>query len=262
MAVPHRWASLAELAAGVGDGPVDRCIHLGWYADPTDYLTNEAGNADATARSDELVAFLVERGCRRLTVAGTCAEYGEHDRPIREDDPVAPWSAYGRAKAAFHARLVAAPPPGMAVTWARLFNLTGPGEDHRRLVPWVVRSLLAGEPVDLSPGAQVRDYLDVVDVATALVALADTDAVGTFNVCSGGGIALRDLLGGIGARLGREELLGFGRRPYGEHDAPMVVGSSERLRAATGWRPRHDIDAMTDRVVDHWTNAARAERER
>jgi nucleoside-diphosphate-sugar epimerase len=152
-------------------------------------------------------------------------------------------------------------PAGLGVAWARLFNLTGPGEDPRRLVPMVVRSLLDGKPVSLSAGAQVRDFLDVADVAAALVALSDAGAEGSFNVCSGEALSLRELLGAVGERVGRVDLLRFGERPYGEHDPPMVVGINRRLRAATHWQRRYDRDTMIDRVIDDCKRSDPAERE-
>ena len=110
-----------------------------------------------------------------------------------------PRSVYGASKASFHLLLDSSwRPPSLAVTWARLFNLTGAGEHPDRLLPTVVRGLLAGRSVDLSPGDQLRDYLDVDDVADALVHLASAGVDGAVNVCSGRATSLRELLGAGG----------------------------------------------------------------
>src|SRR6185436_4976208 len=141
----------------VGDRQVDQAIHLGWYAHPSDYLTAVGPNLRSLDASLELVELLGRRSCRRLVVAGSSAEYGPSSGPLHEDDPIEPWSVYGAAKASLQLLLASSLcPPGLQVTWARLFNLTGPGEHPDRLVPMVVRSLLAGAPVDLSPGEQQR----------------------------------------------------------------------------------------------------------
>ena len=101
------------------------------------------------------------------------AEYAPSSRALTEDDPVQPWSVYGAAKAALCTLLASSwRPAGLAVAWARLFNVTGPGESPERLLPTVARSILTGDAIDLSPGDQVRDFLDVRDVASALVALS------------------------------------------------------------------------------------------
>lgn len=253
IAVEHAWHGedeLDELAAGA---ELAACIHLGWYARPADYLVDVAGNLESLRSSCALVGWLGRRGVTHLVAVGSGAEYGVSDEPHDEDECPDPWSVYGAAKSAFHQLLRSSMrPQAMRVAWARVFNVTGPGEHPDRLVPTVVRRLLAGDPVDLSPGGQVRDFLDVDDVASALVALSTAGAEGTFNVCSGHGIVLRDLLGGIGDRLGRRDLLRFGARPYGDRDPPVVLGRAGRLAAATGWAPAHDTGAMIDRALGYW----------
>lgn len=257
LAISHAWSSTDDLVAAIGSASVTRCIHLGWYAHPADYLTAVEANRRSLQDSLALFTLLLERGCRHLVVAGSSAEYASLPSPHDESEPVAPWSVYGSCKAALHLLLDSSwRPPSMGLAWARLFNVTGPFEHPARLVPTVTRSLLQGKPINLSPGDQRRDFLDVADVASAIVSLSDTAANGTFNICSGQGVSLRKHLGDIAARAGDPKLLGFGARPYHSRDAMSVVGKNERLRQATGWMPRHDAASMIDRVVDHWEQMA------
>jgi nucleoside-diphosphate-sugar epimerase len=251
--LPGRWATADDLDVAVGDRPVSHCIHLAWHAGHADYLTNIDANLQSLTSSLELVRWLDRRKVPHLVVAGTCAEYGAKDAPHTEDDPPEPSSPYAEAKVELWRILRSGlRPPGLTVAWARLFNLTGPGEHPDRLLPSVVRSLAAGQPIDLSAGDQRRDYLDVADAASALSALALHGSAGTYNVCSGRAVVLRDLLTAIGEQMGRVDLLHFGARPRGEHDPDLVAGDNSRLVAETGWRPRHDADAMIDRLVRTW----------
>ncbi len=257
LVIAHSWSSSHELSAALGDAPVTRCIHLGWYADPVDYLTAVEPNLRSLQNSLDLFSLLMERGCRHLVVAGSSAEYAPSPSPHDEFELVTPWSVYGSAKAALHLFLDSSwRPSSMGLAWARLFNVTGPFEHRRRLLPTVTRSLLQGEPIDLSPGEQRRDFLDVTDAAGALVALSDTAARGTFNVCSGQGTSLRHLLGAIAQRTGDASLLRFGARPYHPREAMSVVGSNQRLRQATGWGAHYDAGAVIERVVEHWEKMA------
>jgi nucleoside-diphosphate-sugar epimerase len=253
VAVSHRWADREQLTAVLGGGPIAWCAHLGWYARPDDYLTNVPANLDALARSLELVDLLGERGCPRVVVAGSAAEYGLIEGPLHEGAPVDPYSVYGAAKASLRLLLRSGlRPAGMALCWARLFNITGPGEHPDRFLPSVARGLVAGHRVAVSVGTQRRDFLDVEDAARALLLLGDAGVVGDVNVCSGEGLPLRTLLSAIGDRLGRRELLDFGARPASAHELRDVVGVNHRLLEATGWSAQFDRDGIAERVVDYW----------
>ncbi len=253
--IDHAWATVRELDALVGERPVDRAIHAGWYADPADYLTAPRPNLRSLQASLELVDVLGDRGCRSLVVVGSCAEYRPSAQPHRETDPVEPWSVYGAAKASLRLLLESSlRPASMGLTWARLFNLTGPGEHPQRLVPAVFNAVASGRSIDLSPGEQVRDFLDVEDVAGALLHLSMNDPMGAVNVCSGIGITLRYLLEEVADRAGDRSLLRFGARDYGAHDSMVTIGDPARLDG-TGWAPAHSTTDMIDRVAAFWGNA-------
>lgn len=251
--VEHRWSDIGQVIAAVGAGGVDRCLHLGWYASPRDYLTNAERNLESLRESIELVDWLARAGCRHVTIAGSCAEYAEANHLVHEDDEIAPWSVYGASKAALRLLLSSSLlPAGMSVAWARLFNLTGPGEHPDRLLPVATCALLDGREVALSPGEQRRDFLDVADVAMALTELSRVGAVGAFNVCSSDPVQLRELITQIGEAIGRPELLRFGERAYGEHDPMLVAGINGRLREKTDWEPMFTREQMIQRMIEYW----------
>jgi nucleoside-diphosphate-sugar epimerase len=215
----------------------DAVVHLAWYARPKDYLVSSE-NAASLAMTKTLAAAVFASGCRRLVGVGTCLEYASSDRPFVETDPVGPVSAYARAKhEAFLAASDAAARAGAELAWARVFHLYGPGEDPSRLVPSVSAALDRGEPIDVTAGEQVRDYLHVADVAAGIVRLARPGAAGVYNVCSGTARPLRELLLAVGQIKGRAELIRFGARSYSPDEVMFLAGRSDRLRAL-GWSPR------------------------
>lgn len=246
--VPHAWRDLDELASIVGTTEISRCLHLGWYAGPADYLVNNMGNLRALGASLELVEFLRAKGCEHLAVAGSSAEYAPQDRPLVEADVIAPWSVYGAAKHSLHVLLRSSlAPAGMSLAWGRLFNVTGPGEIRDRLLPATVRELAKGSQMELTDGTQKRDFLHVEDVAAALLRLGEPGVSGAFNVCSGVARTLRRVLEGVADRVGRGSLV-FGALPRPQHDADIAVGDNRALRAL-GWTPSHDFEATLDVVV-------------
>ena len=251
--VEHRWQDADELVAVVERARPWACIHLGWYADPADYLTAVSPNAASLASTLDLARVLDRAGCVRMVVAGSSAEYAPAPHPLSEDDLVAPTTVYGSAKALANELLGSrCRPTVMTVAWARLFNVVGPGEDARRVVPSVARALLEGREILLSEGTQVRDYVDVRDVATALVALAGVPDGGAFNVSTGREVRLREMLEALADVTGDRSLLRFGQRPFASNENRYLVGKNDRMRAVAGWKPARDMDEMARDIMRYW----------
>jgi nucleoside-diphosphate-sugar epimerase len=141
---------------------------------------------------------------------------------------------------------------GMSFAWARLFYLFGPRENEKRLVSSVCRSLLAGDPVLLTPGEQVRDFLHVEDVALALSAITRSDLVGAVNVGSGVPVTVAGLARRLGEQAGRPDLIRLGALPYAAGDPPFICADSRRLRTQTDWVPRWDLDGALRATLDWW----------
>jgi dTDP-6-deoxy-L-talose 4-dehydrogenase (NAD+) len=253
IAIEHAWHCRAALESLLGTSAVDRCIHLGWYADPADYLSSETANLVSLRSSIELVGVLMSRGCQHLTVAGTSAEYRPSASALSERDDVEEATPYAQAKATLRdltaelSRLNVLP-----TAWCRIFNVAGPGEHPGRLLPLVARALLEGSPLDLTDGTQVRDYLDVRDVAAALAAVSGARLSGPVNLCSGEGVRLKDLISDLASRCGPVELLHFGARRRRPGDPDAVVGDNTRLRNEARWQVSRPRSRMLDDVVEYW----------
>lgn len=230
----------------------DLCYHLAWYTEPTDYLRDMRENFAALTFSLGLLADLIQVGCRHFTGVGSCAEYTLSDAPLSESAATRPATVYGAAKLGFSTvALQSGEQANMSVTWARPFYVYGPGEDPRRAVPRLIRSCLAGTPLRVTEGAQVRDYLHVRDVASALVALSDAQYHGVANVCSGRGVHVDDLADEIARVAGSE------RAPQRVHrsDVPSVVGSPGVL-SMLDWEPEYDLSSGLSDAIRWWAEHA------
>ncbi len=227
-------AARRALVAAVG---ASHLLHLAWYAEPGKYWAARE-NAPWVAATVGLVDEFAAAGGARATLAGTCAEYDwTAPQPLREDAPLAPATYYGVCKDATR-RVVEglARATGISVAWGRIFFLYGPGEDERRLVASVARTLLAGERA--ATGCAVRDFLHVDDVAGALVALADSAVDGSVNIASGEGTSVRAIAESIAAAAGRPDLLDGGSLSPRPGDPDELVADVRRLRDEVGFTPR------------------------
>jgi nucleoside-diphosphate-sugar epimerase len=233
-------------------------LHLAWYAVPGKYWTAPENTAWLNASMELLRAFSAAGG-RRFVVAGSCAEYdwnhGESRGVCNEaTTPLAPATPYGAAKHALHAGLssLSSGSSGLSGAWGRIFFLYGPHEQRERLVPSVIRALLAGKPALCTHGEQLRDFLHVADVADAFVSLLESTATGAFNIGSGTPVAIRDIAHLIGAKLNSTGLLRLGALPSRDGDPPLLVADVGRLRRALGWQPRFSLDRGLDHAIEWW----------
>ena len=230
----------------------DACVHLAWYTVPGRYLDARENLAMLEAGLG-LLRELTRVECRRLVAVGTCFEYDTDWGYLSEATPTRPRNLYAATKLAFGlAATHSARATGLRVVWPRLFYQFGPWEDSSRLVPAVILSLLRKEQFRTVAGARVRDYLDVDDVAAALVGLLDSQLEGPVNVGSGVPVRVQDIARAIGDIIGRPELLEFAEPADEGTDPAFVCADSRRLRAGTGWSPRFTLAEGLRRAVEWW----------
>jgi nucleoside-diphosphate-sugar epimerase len=133
--------------------------------------------------------------------------------------------------------------------------LFGPHENPARPVAYVIRSLLKGEPAACTKGAQILDFLHVEDVASALVALLESEVQGTVNIGSGVAVSLRTVFETIGRQLDRSTLIQFGAR---EDSSPSyrIWANTRRLAKEVGWVPRYTLAGGIEQTIEWWRGAA------
>ena len=194
---------------------------------------------------------------QRFIHIGSCSEYAQalDGRLIDEDHAIGPVSLYGAAKAAsvIYGDALARQ-LGVKFVTLRLFGVYGVGEAPYRLIPYLMDRLASDEPVDLTPGEQVRDLLYIDDVVDALLLAARIEYHGphrVYNVCSGVPLRVRAIAETVCDTMAKpRELLHFGQRPYRSDECMWIVGDSRRFCAQSSWRPRVSLLEGLRRMAD------------
>jgi len=216
----------------------DRVVHLAAIAFPGHR------DADAIYRVNvngtlALLTALAGAACGRggVLLPSTGTVYGTADADaLAESAPVAPATHYAASKLAMEhmARIFGRELPIVIV---RPFNYTGPGQREPYLVPKIVRHFAerAGE-IELGNVDVVRDFLDVRTVVDAYARLlAAPDAAGrTFNVCSGAGTAIRDIVAALERITSHRMAIRVNPEFVRVGEAQRIVGSPDALRQAIG----------------------------
>jgi len=210
-------------------------------------------------------------GCRGLVYVSSAAVYGEapEDRPITEEAPLRAWGLYGITKeaseklCAYYHELHGVPTASIRVGWV-YGPMERPMPDSRHTMSLVfhcVRLALAGHEIRLAHLDHVRDWIYAEDLARAVGALLERDETGydVYNCAGGRGYSHRELLD----TLGRVVPLRYRKvdDPDQANIPPALTRarrgplSSDRLLAATSYRPTVDLEAGL-RMYVRWVEEA------
>lgn len=220
---PDLFGETADWWAEACNG-IDTLIHMAWYVEPGKYVQSHK-NIDCLAGTLQMAKGAARAKVRRFIGIGTCVEYELAEDFLSVDTPLRPVTPYAGAKAAaFMVLSQWLPSQDVEFAWCRLFYLHGEREDERRLVPYLRSKLAAGEPVNLTSGNQIRDFLDVRKAGQLIAEIALSKKQGPANVCSGIPVTVRQFAEQIADEYGRRDLLAFGARSDDPLEPPRVVG--------------------------------------
>lgn len=228
-------------------------LHLAWCTTPGVYWTTPE-NFQWVRASLALLQTFAAQGGQRVVTAGTCAEYDwRFGHCVESVTPLAPTTVYGQCKHALQQLTDSfAATTGLSSAWGRLFFLYGSHEHSARLVPSVIRALLAGEPARCTHGNQIRDYLFIEDAAAAFVALLDSENTGAVNVASGQPVAIKEIVATIAEIIGRPELLRLGAIPAPADEPPLLLADVRRLSNDVCWTPAYDLQRGLTATIQWW----------
>jgi len=270
--VPADLQDAASVKAAIDRVRPDRLVHLAAQSSPQRSWDDPAG----TLRTNVLgMLHLLEAvrsggGAPRILAVGSADEYGlvkPDEVPLREDAPLRPTSPYAASKVAQgYLALQYALSPGLHVVRTRTFHHTGPRRGEQFAESSFARQLAEIEAGQRPPRLEVgnlqavRDFTDVGDVVRAYWMLLERGAPGeVYNVCSGRGVRLADLLDRLIALSGLRVEVQVDAARLRPVDAPILVGDPGRLRAATGWEPTIPLDRTLRNLLDYWRARVRVQ---
>ncbi|MFP7672149.1 UDP-glucose 4-epimerase GalE [Marivita sp. S0852] len=213
----------------------------------------------------------VAHGCLDIVFSSTCATFGDQDDVVLDENtPQHPINAYGASKQAVERMLEDFETTfGLRHVIFRYFNVAGAdpdaeiGEFHRpetHLIP-IVLDTVAGERDHVTiygtdypthDGTCIRDYVHVSDLVDAHILglhwLLDGKGSRAFNLGTGSGFSVRDVIGSANRVTNRTVPTNIGARRAG--DAIKLVSGSRRAEDELKWTPRKST--MAQMIEDAW----------
>ncbi|MGZ4436768.1 MAG: UDP-glucose 4-epimerase GalE [Nocardioidaceae bacterium] len=230
-------------------------------------------NVTGTVR---LLQAMEEVGVGSVVFSSSAATFGTPtEELVTEQSATAPESPYGESKLVGEWLLRDQErATGLRHTSLRYFNVVGSGypdvydTSPHNLFPLVLEALVAGRTPRINgddyptpDGTCVRDYVHVADLAVSHVAAAKALEAGTplervYNLGSGTGLSVREIMDAMGRVTGiafEPEI--HPRRPG---DPARIVATGELAARDLDWRMRHDVDAMVRSAWEARSAAAEA----
>ena len=258
----HDIAAVMHFAAAslVGESVVE----------PEKYYRNNVGGTLS------LLEAMRQAGCKRLVFSSTGAVYGHADsKALPESFPCAPINPYGSSKLMIERMLVDYRSAyGFGAFCLRYFNAAGADaeggigemrDNETHLIPRAMMALqghvdfaVFGNDYATPDGTAIRDYIHVTDLAAAHVAalrlLLDGHAGGAFNLGTGNGFSVREILSRIAAETGRK--VPHTVKPRRAGDPTYLVADPSAARDVLKFKPQHSDLATIIRTAWAWHQKA------
>jgi GDP-4-dehydro-6-deoxy-D-mannose reductase len=209
----------------------------------------------------------INPNCRILSV-GSSEEYGNvtrQDIPLKERQPVRPLSPYAVARVSQELlSKVYVDSFEMNIIMTRSFNHIGPRQDERFVVPSLIKRILEIRDLKQPTGVIetgnleiVRDFTDVRDVVHAYYLLLMKGRSGeVYNVCSGRGILLRDIVALIAKELDITIETKVNPELVRPSDNMIMIGENFKIKDELGWKPEIPLEISIRDMVSEMRRSA------
>jgi len=235
-------------------------------SNPYDYFEN---NVYGTL---ELLKVMISNNVKKIVFSSSAAVYGNAGSDsIKEDTPLNPQSPYGQTKLQMEEMMKAFDQAyGLKYVALRYFNVAGAlddgsiGEDHSpetHLIPIVIKAAFSGKPLkvfgndyDTKDGTNIRDYVNVVDLAQAHILalnyLMKGGASDIFNLGTDHGSSNLEIIRTVEKVTGLKVNYEIVGRRAGDPDS--LVACCEKAKHVLGFENKHSLeDSIKSAILFH-----------
>jgi nucleoside-diphosphate-sugar epimerase len=155
--------------------------------------------------------------------------------------------SYGRM---FHALY------GTPIVICRILMAYGPEQKSRKIVPYIIRSMLAGEAPKLASASRLLDWIYVDDAIDALVLAGSQPGIEgeTFEIGSGKTLSIGDLAEQVRRMIpGAPQPSVIDHKPSGRGRCADLAQAAARL----GWTPMVSLEEGLARTIEWYRSADR-----
>ncbi len=197
----------------------------------------------------------------RIIIPGTAAEYGkigDSRKLVKESDFAQPVSWYGFVKYMQTSLSLMYASRGLNIVVVRMFNISGVGVPSGLSLGKFAQEIALIEKgrkpaiMETKNLGGRRDFVDIADACSALMKIAERGKSGEiYNICSGRGYAVRDLLSQLLA-IARAGHIKIKEDKHNSSESFDIIGSNAKLRRTIFWQPTIKIEQSLQNTLDYY----------
>jgi nucleoside-diphosphate-sugar epimerase len=180
--------------------------------------------------------------------------YEQKKQRIKEEDVIKPQSLYAVTKLyAEEACSYYADAFHLPCVTLRLFPPYGPGDHERRLIPYVIGSILKNTPPNLTTGKQEWDFVYIDDIVNAYMTVLKSSPFkedhAIFNIGTGEAVFIRSVVEKIRGILGSDIDLPWGSVEHRANEVWYNSADIKKAQTVLHWSPQTGIDEGIKKTV-------------
>ncbi len=227
----------------------DAFVHLAWsntFGEGRNNMPSQIANIQYAI--DAVNAASVMK-CKVFVGAGSQAEYGRVNAPLKPETPCFPENGYGMAKlCAGEMTRIECEKLGVDHIWMRILSVYGPHDNPNSLISYTIDMLIKGEKPILTKCEQIWDYLYSDDAAMAfLLALMHGKNGAVYPLGSGNARPLKEYLICLRNIVNPKIELQFGEREYSDKQVMCLKADISKLKSDTGFSPKKSFEEVLNK---------------
>lgn len=234
----------------------DYVINCSGYIDHNNF-SNNFGKKSLMMHFDlvrNLLMCLNFKYIKKFIQIGSSDEYGKSKCPQAEtlrESPISPYSLGKTAVSHFLQMLHLT--EHYKITIVRIFLAYGPGQNFKRFFPQIIKGCLTNEKFNTSSGNQLRDFLYIDDIVSAVFQIlkckkADGEIV---NIGSGKGIKIKNLIKKVVKIVGKGQPQ-FGKIKYRKGENMCLVANIKKLKNLIKWKPKYSLHLGLKKTIQYY----------
>lgn len=187
----------------------------------------------------------------RLVNTGTPYEYG--NGTVQEVCPINPYAA--SKAAAFSVMRMFFRTEGYPIVTVRPFQVYGPGQPDKALIPAALKAIQANEPFLMTEGEQRRDFIYIDDIVSGYLLAAKHGLDGkSYDLGWGKTISLKEAINQLFDVCQTSYKPVFGALPYRPGEVWNMQANTKKALQDLGWRPYVPFEKGLVLTVEYFFN--------